>query len=66
MTGIDFDKARSVLGVPEGWRVEAAVAIGRQDSAEKLPDFLKEREAPSGRKPVAEVAAAGTFADLPA
>ncbi|PTR12861.1 MULTISPECIES: nitroreductase family protein [unclassified Novosphingobium] len=66
MTGIDFAKARDVLGVPEGWRVEAAVAIGRQDSPEKLPDFLKEREAASGRKPVAEVAVAGTFASLPA
>jgi len=65
MTGIDFAKARDVLGVPEGWRVEAAVAIGRQDSPEKLPDSLREREVPSTRKPVGEVAVAGRFANLP-
>jgi len=65
MTGIDFAKARDVLGVPEGWRVEAAVAIGRQDSPEKLPDSLREREVPSTRKPVGDVAVAGRFANLP-
>lgn len=66
MTGIDFDKARTVLGVPEGFRIEAATVIGRQTTPEKLPDFLREREAPSGRKPVGEFAVAGTFASLPA
>lgn len=66
MTGIDFDKARSVLGIPEGWRVEAATVIGKLDSADKLPDFLAAREHPGTRKPVAEVAVAGPFAALPA
>jgi nitroreductase len=62
MTGVDWDKARDVLGVPEGYRIEAAAAIGRQTSPEKLPEGLREREAPSGRKPVSEVSAAGRFA----
>lgn len=63
MTGVDFDKAREVLGVPEGYRIEAAIAIGTKDSADKLPDGLREREQPgSPRKPVSEVAAAGKFA----
>lgn len=61
MTGVDFDKAREVLQVPEGFRVEAAIALGRQAPADKLPAFLQEREAPSGRKPVAEIAWAGMF-----
>ena len=29
MTGLEFDKARAELGIPEGFRLEAAVAIGR-------------------------------------
>lgn len=63
MTGVDFAKARDVLGVPEGYRIEAAIAIGTQDSADKLPDGLREREKPgSPRKPISEVATAGKFA----
>lgn len=61
MTGVDFDKAREVLDLPEGYRVEAAVAIGRHGKAEDLPEGLREREVPSTRKPLAEVAIAGTF-----
>lgn len=65
MTGIEFDRIRGELGVPEGFRIEAAVAIGRKDSPDKLPEPLREREGPSGRKSVAAVAAAGDFAALP-
>lgn len=61
MTGIDFDRARTELAIPEGYRLEAAVAIGRKAPAERLPEGLREREAPAPRKPVAEIAVAGTF-----
>ncbi len=61
MTGIDFEKAREELGIPDGYRLEAAVAIGRRDAVEKLPEALQEREQPSGRKPVSEIAIAGNF-----
>ena len=59
MTGIQFDKARAELGIPEGYRLEAAVAIGRQAPADRLPDMLREREVPSDRKPVRDIAIAG-------
>ena len=62
MTGVDFDKVRAELGVPDRYRVEAAVAIGRRDSAERLPEGLREREVPSGRKALDEIATAGNFA----
>lgn len=62
MTGVDFDKARAELGVPDRYRVEAAVAIGRRDTPERLPEGLREREVPSGRKALGEIAAAGNFA----
>jgi len=61
MTGIHFDKAREELGIPDDYRLEAAVAIGTRDAAEKLPEGLREKEAPSGRKPVSEIAMAGSF-----
>ena len=61
MTGVDYAKARQVLQVPDGFRVEAAIAIGTQAPADRLPEFLREREVPSERKPVADVAWSGTF-----
>lgn len=65
MTGVDFDKARAELGVPDDFRIEAAVAIGRKDSPEKLPEGLRAREVPSGRHPLNRLAVAGNFGDLP-
>ena len=61
MTGVDFPKAHEELGVPAGFRIEAAIAIGRRDHPDRLPEGLREREAPSGRKPLDEVAIAGNF-----
>lgn len=63
MTGVDFDKARAELGVPDRFRIEAAVAIGRQGDKAMLPPALQEREAPSDRKPVEAFAVAGNFRD---
>ncbi|KUR76200.1 nitroreductase family protein [Novosphingobium sp. Fuku2-ISO-50] len=65
MTGVDFAKARADFGVPDDFRIEAAIAIGRKDSPDRLPEPLREREVPSTRNPVANVAVAGSFGDLP-
>ena len=61
MTGIDFDKARDLLEVPERFRVEAAAAIGRIADPSVLPEGLRGGEVPSPRKPLDEVAFAGKF-----
>jgi len=61
MTGIDFDKARTELAVPERFRVEAAAAIGRIGDKSILPEALRTREAPSGRKSIAEFAFEGSL-----
>ncbi|MCB2079663.1 MAG: nitroreductase family protein [Novosphingobium sp.] len=61
MTGVDMDKAQAELAVPDAFRIEAAVAIGRKAPADRLPEGLREKEAPSGRKPTVDVAAAGPF-----
>ena len=61
MTGIQLDRAREVLGVPAGFRIEAAAVIGRRGAPERLPEGLREREFPSTRMPVNEIAFAGHF-----
>ena len=61
MTGLQFEKARKELGLPDDYRLEAAAVIGRRDAPEKLPEGLREREIASDRKPLSEIAIAGTF-----
>lgn len=61
MTGVDFDRARRNLAVPDRFRIEAAAAIGRIADKSILPEALQARELPSGRKSVAEFAFEGAF-----
>jgi nitroreductase len=61
MTGLEFDKLDAGLGVPEGYRVEAAAAIGRIADPEVLPEGLRGGEVPSKRRPLAEVAFKGAL-----
>lgn len=61
MSGVEFDRAKTELGVPNGWRIDAAFAVGRMGDPANLPDFLREREVKSDRKPIDEVAYPGNF-----
>jgi hypothetical protein len=61
MTGIHFDKAPEILGIPDSFRVECAVAIGKIGDKNQLPEGLREREVPSSRKPLSDVAFNGIF-----
>ena len=61
MSGVDFDRVRTELNVPDRFRVEAAAAIGRLGDPATLPEKLQAREFPSGRKPVADFAFSGDF-----
>ncbi len=61
MGGFHVEKSYEVLGIPEGFRVEAAVAIGKVGDKNQLPEKLKERETPNDRKPLSELAFNGTF-----
>ncbi|MBB4439963.1 MULTISPECIES: nitroreductase family protein [Rhizobium] len=62
MTGVDFDRVPEALGVPDGFRVECAVAIGRIGDRNQLPQGLREREVPSPRRPLSDLAFKGNFA----
>jgi len=60
--GFDRDRARQLLGVPDDYKVEIAIAIGRQAERHYLPVELQEREQPSPRHPVQALVAEGRFA----
>ena len=62
MAGIERDKIRAELNVPEGYEIEAGVAIGRQGDKSTLPEMLQARETPSGRRALAEISGEGSFA----
>ena len=61
MAGFDYERAREALGVPEDFAVAAMFAVGRPGDANQLPDKLREREAPSDRRPVRESISEGKF-----
>ncbi len=61
MVGLDFEKAFADLELVEGWRVEAAIAIGRQGDKSTLPEGLQARETPSPRLTLKVTAMEGKF-----
>jgi nitroreductase len=61
MVGFDIEHAATALHVPEGFRVEAAVAIGKQGPATLLPEGLAAREVPNNRQPLSAIALEGGF-----
>ncbi len=61
MQGFDYDRARKELQVPDDYEVEAMIAVGQHGKKEDLPDYQQEREFPSSRKELAEIAMEGVF-----
>jgi len=61
MMGFDYDRAKTALAVPDDYAVEAMIAIGHPGDPSTLPEALRKIEAPSQRKPVAELVREGQF-----
>ncbi|MDQ0464166.1 nitroreductase [Caulobacter ginsengisoli] len=61
MLGFDRGRAHEELKLPEDWKIEAAVAIGRQADRSVLPEAYREREVPSDRRPLSELVHEGPF-----
>lgn len=61
MAGFDVERAAGVLNVPDNFRVETVIAIGRIGDRSVLPPPLQEREQPNARRPVEEVVMEGVF-----
>ncbi len=61
MTGFDIPRAAKELNVPDDYRVEVAIAIGRMADKSILPEPLRERETPNSRHPQAAFVFEGEF-----
>ena len=67
MGGIHADHCCAELGVPEDqWEPMAGFAIGHRGDPSTLPEELRAREAPSGRKPLEQVAMEGRYREADA
>lgn len=61
MSGFDFEKARTILEIPEGYTVEAMAAIGKRAPKEQLPAELEKIETPNDRKPLDAIIHMGKY-----
>ena len=61
MVGFDIDRAFAELNVPQGYRVEAAYAVGKVGDKSRLPEAMQARETPNTRRPLGEIALEGGF-----
>ena len=63
MAGLDFNQASNVLHLPNRFRLEIGITIGRATTASVLSDDLRAREKPSNRIPLSRIAFSGPFPD---
>lgn len=61
MAGVDLERARVELTIPEGFSPQIAIAIGRLGDKAILPEGLRGREVPSPRLPQSEFVFEGGF-----
>lgn len=61
MVGFDMDTAFAQLQVPQGYRIEASIAIGRRGDKGLLPEAMQSREEPNGRNPIGQFVMEGRF-----
>jgi nitroreductase len=61
MAGLDYERARIELEIPEDFQIEMMAAVGRPGAVEQLSERHRERESPSGRRKVTESVREGRF-----
>jgi len=61
MQGFSYKGARTALGIPEEFQVEAMVAIGRPGDKASLPEALQNIERPNSRRKVSSSVCEGPF-----
>ena len=61
MQGFDYERARTVLSIPDDYHVEAMIAVGLPASPEVLPEQLQAKEGPSDRRRLEETICEGPF-----
>lgn len=65
MAGFDSGAAGALIGLPDGYGVEAMCALGHPGPIENLPEDMRANEKPNGRKPVSDFAFEAHFPELP-
>ena len=61
MAGVEWDRVREELKVPDRFRIDAACVLGRTGALDLLDEKNRARETPSDRRPIAERFFAGDF-----
>lgn len=61
MAGFDYERARRELKIPDHYTIEAMIAISKPGHKTDLPDNFREKEQPSDRKKITEIAQEGIF-----
>jgi nitroreductase len=59
MQGFDYSRAKTELGIPDGYCVEALAAIGFPGNPDELPEKLRPRQSPNGRRKLSDSAFEG-------
>jgi nitroreductase len=59
--GFDKEAARVTLDVPEGFALQVIIAVGKPADKDTLPEEFQDREFPTGRVKVTELAWPGKF-----
>ncbi len=55
MSGLDYDMAKTKLGIPDDHAVEMMIAIGKPGKIEDLPEIIRTGETPNDRRPLEEI-----------
>ena len=61
MEGFDYDRAKTELKIPDGFRVEAMAAVGKPGAKETLPEKLRAKESPNDRRKLNQSICEGPF-----
>jgi nitroreductase len=61
MEGFDYVRAKTELRIPDGFDVNAMIAIGRRGPEENLTGKYRDLEHPNSRRPLKEIVFEGTF-----
>lgn len=61
MAGIDRELAKKELGIPDGYALHVAIAVGKRGDSATLPEPYRGRDFPSSRMPISELAFDGIF-----
>lgn len=61
MQGFDYEQAAETVDLPDDYKIEMMIAVGRPGDPGQLPEKFRDGEQPSGRKKLSEIVSEGEF-----